>query len=243
MAQLSEVVVGPGGVTSQWVLKTVATRTGGIPVFGSIGLLSTAPNDDTGGHSQIVLTASSLVFVPDNDPNASPSNLFTLALVNGVLTLTVPAANIGDLSLGTSKLAANSTTARTFLQRTATALVSTDNMTYTEIVVFSGTLTGLPVGSDVSLQPVMRADVSNGNGQYYSQVTRTVGGVSTVIYTSSGSSSAGVHSWPGDGGLLFDGGVSGDVTYTFSQFIRSTAGASLNYSVSASRCLMLGYKK
>lgn len=109
VSSLQEVVVGSGGVTSQLVHKVIATRSDGRKVFGAIGLAATAPNDATGGQSEIILAASRLLFVPESDPNASPVAGMELGLVDGVTTLRVPRAVIGDLTIGTGKLDNNAT--------------------------------------------------------------------------------------------------------------------------------------
>lgn len=86
------------------MFKTVATRGDGKKVLGAIGLASTAPNDSTGGQSEILLQADRLVFVPSSDPNAPLKNLMEVGLVDGVTTLRIPAAIIGDLTVGTAKI-------------------------------------------------------------------------------------------------------------------------------------------
>lgn len=94
-----------GVLNAQLVFKTVATRSDGRQVLGQIGLASRATNDATGGDSQVLLAADSLVFVPTSDPNASPVGFLEVGLVNGVNTLRVPAARIGDLQVTTLKIA------------------------------------------------------------------------------------------------------------------------------------------
>jgi hypothetical protein len=87
------------GVHAQLVFKTVATRSDGKRVLGAIGLVSTAPNDATGGQSEILLQADRLVFVPSNDPNADPKQAFVVGSVNGVTTIIVNQAVIGDTTI------------------------------------------------------------------------------------------------------------------------------------------------
>ena len=107
---------------SNYVLKTVATRSDGKKVFGGIGVASSATG--TIGQSEIILQADRLVFVPSSDPNAPLSNLLTVGTVNGVTTLIVPAAIIGDATIGTLKVAANSMT------DVQSVVVPTDDFTY-----------------------------------------------------------------------------------------------------------------
>lgn len=107
MSDLSAAVVGPDGVTAQRVLKVVATRSDGREVYGSVALAATAPDDASGGQSEIILSASRLLFVPEDDPDAAPAQALSVGLVDGVLTLRVPAAVIGDATIGTRKIAAN----------------------------------------------------------------------------------------------------------------------------------------
>ena len=107
MTALSTAVSGPYGVQSQYVLKTVATRSDGQVVLGKIGLASTS--NSTGSQSKIILQADELVFVPSSDPNAAPSSFMTFGYVGGVATLIVPAARIGDLTVGTQAITNNAT--------------------------------------------------------------------------------------------------------------------------------------
>ena len=100
-----------GGLLAQYALKVVATRGDGKKVFGYMGLQATAPNDNTGGQSEILMAADRLVFVPLSDTNAGPVQPFVVGLVNGVTTLMVNAAVIGDnvilpRSISTPNLAA-----------------------------------------------------------------------------------------------------------------------------------------
>ena len=97
-----------GVAEAQYVLKATATRSDGKVVMGVIGLASVAGT--SGGQSQIILAADSIVMVPSSDPNASPAQFLTLQSVNGVTTLAVPAARIGDLQVGTVALANNAAT-------------------------------------------------------------------------------------------------------------------------------------
>lgn len=92
------------GVHAQLVFKTVATRSDGKKILGAIGLASTAPNDSTGGQSEIILQADRLVFVSSSDPDAPLKNLMEVGLVDGVTTLRIPAAIIGDLTVGRAKI-------------------------------------------------------------------------------------------------------------------------------------------
>lgn len=87
------------GVHAQLVFKTVATRPDGKRVLGAIGLASTAPNDATGGQSEILMQADRLVFVPSSDPNADPKQAFVVGSVNGVTTIVVNQAVIGDTTI------------------------------------------------------------------------------------------------------------------------------------------------
>ena len=93
------------GLLAQYNLKVVATRSDGTKVLGMIGLASTANN--VGSQSQIILQADTLSFVPSSNPDAAPVVPMTVGLVNGVTTLIVPAARIGDLTVGTTALANN----------------------------------------------------------------------------------------------------------------------------------------
>ena len=123
LGTLAAALVGPGGVISaavsteaaarvaetgvlnaQLVFKTVATRSDGRVVLGQIGLASKATNDSTGGDSQVLISADSLVFVPTSDPNAVPVGFLEVGLVNGVATLRIPAARIGDATITTGKM-------------------------------------------------------------------------------------------------------------------------------------------
>lgn len=101
---LSQAIAGPNGVTAQQVLKVSATRSDGKKVFGAIGLAATAPNDFTGGQSEIILQSDRLLFVPPGSPNAAPVQMMEVGVVDGVTTLSVPAARIGDLTVGTAKI-------------------------------------------------------------------------------------------------------------------------------------------
>lgn len=69
-----------------------------------MGLQATAPNDLSGGQSEILFAADRLVFVPISSPNAAPVQPFVLGLVNGVTTLTVSQALIGDLTVGSAAI-------------------------------------------------------------------------------------------------------------------------------------------
>lgn len=108
VATLSTAVSGPDGLQAQHVLKVSATRTDGKKVFAAIGLASQAAGAI--GESQILLQASRLMFVPDGDLNATPSNMLVVGVVNGVTTLIVPAARIGDATIGTLTVVANAFT-------------------------------------------------------------------------------------------------------------------------------------
>lgn len=101
---LQEAIAGPDGVTAQYVLKATATRTDGKKVFAAVGLAATAPDDATGGQSEILLQADRLLFVPSGDLNAAPANLFVVGVVDGVVTLVVPAARIGDATVTPGKM-------------------------------------------------------------------------------------------------------------------------------------------
>lgn len=108
---LQTAVAGPSGLQAQYALKVVATRPDGKKVFGYMGLQATAPNDNTGGQSEILMAADRLVFVPISDPNAGPVQPFVVGVVNGVTTLIVNQAVIGDniilpRSINTPNLAA-----------------------------------------------------------------------------------------------------------------------------------------
>ena len=93
------------------MLKVATTRTDGKKVFAAIGLASEATG--AAGESQILLQADKLLFVPPGAPNDVPVQFLTLGFVNGVLTLIVPAARIGDNSLGPGKLAVSALSAIT----------------------------------------------------------------------------------------------------------------------------------
>lgn len=111
VSALSTAVAGPNGVAAQYVLKVATTRTDGKKVFAAIGLASEATG--AAGESQILLQADKLLFVPPGAPNDVPVQFLTLGFVNGVLTLIVPAARIGDNSLGPGKLAVSALSAIT----------------------------------------------------------------------------------------------------------------------------------
>lgn len=98
-----------GQLGAQYVLKVGATRSDGRKVFSQIGLASTVPTDGTGGQSEIIMMGGRLVFVPSDNVNADPANVFEVGSVNGVTTLTVPAARIGDLTVGSRTIANNAT--------------------------------------------------------------------------------------------------------------------------------------
>ncbi len=102
VVNLQTAVAGPDGLSAQNVFKVSATRTDGKKVYAAIGLAATAAGD--AGESQILLDASKLLFVPNSDLNADPANLMVLGLVDGVATLIVPAARIGDASIAAGKL-------------------------------------------------------------------------------------------------------------------------------------------
>jgi hypothetical protein len=106
---LQTAVSGTNGLQAQYALKTVATRSDGKPVVGYIGLASTAPNSGAGA-SELILQADRIYLVPSSDVNASPAEMMVLGTVNGVTTLVVPASRIGDLSVGTLKIADHAVT-------------------------------------------------------------------------------------------------------------------------------------
>ena len=87
---------------AQYVLKAVATRSDGTHVVGAIGLASTASG--SAGESVIVLQADRLTFVPSSNPDATPSQLMQVGTVNGVTTLIVQAARIGDATITPGKM-------------------------------------------------------------------------------------------------------------------------------------------
>lgn len=103
ISTLQQAVGGANGLQSQYALKVVAQRGDGRPVFGMIGLAATAPNSGTGA-SQIILSADSLMFVPSDSANAAPVGFLEVGVVNGVTTLRVPAARIGDATITPGKL-------------------------------------------------------------------------------------------------------------------------------------------
>lgn len=144
VASLQEVVVGAGGVTSQAVWKVVATRGDGRKVYGSIGLAATAPTDATGGQSEIILSAARLLFVPEGSPNATPVAGLELGLVDGVTTLRVPRAVIGDLTIGTGKLDNNATS----------KLIGT-TVTYWTVAQITVVITSADLPSGSSTVPVL----------------------------------------------------------------------------------------
>jgi hypothetical protein len=108
VSALSTAVAGPQGLQAQHVLKVAATRSDGKKVFAAIGLAADGTTD--AGEGQILLVANQLVFVPADNLNATPQQLMTVGTVDGVTTLVVPAARIGDLTVGTAKIAAGATT-------------------------------------------------------------------------------------------------------------------------------------
>lgn len=103
VSELSTAVAGPEGLSAQHVLKVSATRTDGKKVFAAVGLAATAAG--AAGESQILFQADKLLFVPPGAPNDVPVQFLSLGFVNGVLTLIVPAARIGDATIGPGKLA------------------------------------------------------------------------------------------------------------------------------------------
>lgn len=96
VSTLQSAVSGVNGLQAQYAMKVVATRPDGKKVFGYMGLQATAPNDNTVGQSEILMAADRLVFVPLSDPNAAPVQPFIVGLVDGVTTLIVGQAVIGD---------------------------------------------------------------------------------------------------------------------------------------------------
>lgn len=109
VTSLQDAVAGPDGVTAQYVFKVAATRTDGKKVFAAIGLAATA--NDAAGESQMLLQADKLLFVPPGNPNATPIAALEVGLVNGVTTLRVPAARIGDATIDTINMKGQSITA------------------------------------------------------------------------------------------------------------------------------------
>lgn len=113
-------------------LKVVATRSDGKQVIGGIGLASAAAG--TVGQSEILLQADKLVFVPASDPNAGITRPFVIGTLNGVTTVVVDGAVIGDLTVRSASiisLDANKITARTiaadkFVLNSATVSVATN---------------------------------------------------------------------------------------------------------------------
>lgn len=88
---------------ANYVMKVSATRTDGKKVFAAIGLAATAASD--AGESQILFQADKFLFIPNaSNINASPVNVLAVGSVDGVTTLMVPAARIGDLTVGTLKI-------------------------------------------------------------------------------------------------------------------------------------------
>lgn len=85
------------------MLKVIATRSDGKKVFAGVGVASVA--NSTIQQSEIILQADRLVFVPSSDVNAELKNLLVVGQVDGVTALQIPSALIGDLSVGTLKIA------------------------------------------------------------------------------------------------------------------------------------------
>mgnify|MGYP000853980163 CR=1 FL=1 len=108
-----------GALAAQWVLKVAGTRSDGKKVFATIGLAATA--DNHGGESQILLAADKLLFVPEGNINATPANMLEVGLVNGVTTLRVPAARIGDATITPGKMSVPNLSAITANVGTLTA--------------------------------------------------------------------------------------------------------------------------
>lgn len=126
-------VAGRVAVTeASLVFKTVATRIDGKQVIGGIGLASTATG--TVGQSEVLIQADKLVFVPTSDPNAGLTRPFVIGTLNGVTTVVVDGAVIGDLTVRSASiisLDANKITARTiaadkFVLNSATVSVTTN---------------------------------------------------------------------------------------------------------------------
>lgn len=155
VSSLQTAVAGPNGLTAQSVFKVSATRADGKKVYGAIGLAATAAGD--AGESQILLDASKLLFVPNSDLNAAPTNLMSLGLVDGVATLVVPAARIGDASIGArtlsvpqlSAISANVGTVTAGLIRNASDSYRLDVTAGRSVVKTGGFMkvTGAPFGS------------------------------------------------------------------------------------------------
>lgn len=108
VSALSTAVAGPQGLQAQHVLKVAAVRGDGKKVFAAIGLAADGTTD--AGEGQILLIANQLVFVPADNLDAPPQAFMTVGTVDGVTTLVVPAARIGDLSVGTAKVMGNAFT-------------------------------------------------------------------------------------------------------------------------------------
>lgn len=138
---MSSALAGPAGVLAQQVFKVTATRTDGKKVYGAIGLAATAPNDSTGGQSEIILQADRLLFVPPGAPDAAPATLMDVGLVDGVTTLRVPAARIGDLTVGTLKIVDGAVRAMAAAELISDAEVGFD----TEVCGVSLDASGAPV--------------------------------------------------------------------------------------------------
>lgn len=131
-----------------------------------IGLAATAPTDGTGGQSEIIMMGGRLVFVPSDNVNADPANVFEVGTVNGVTTLTVPAARIGDLTVGTKAIANNAT---------SKMVGATVNYSTTAIVTLVINAADLPSGestvpvliigsTDTFSNPLMDISVYSGSG-------------------------------------------------------------------------------
>lgn len=158
------------GVTeAQYTLKTVATRLDGSVVLGMVGVASTANN--SGSQSVIYLQADRLMFVPSSDPNAVGVEPLTVGLVNGVTTLTVPAARIGDLTVGTRTIVNNAISTLLGISvnywsvAQVTVVVTSDMLpsgssTVPALVIASQDVTSLTY-FDVALNPTSWLDIGN----------------------------------------------------------------------------------
>ena len=97
-----------GTVESNYTLKAVARSDGKVAMAG-IGLAATAGGDGV-TQSEIILMADRILGVLPDNVNGTPAALFAAGVVDGIPTVVIPTARIGDGTLDTLKLAGNAVT-------------------------------------------------------------------------------------------------------------------------------------
>lgn len=111
---------------ANYTLKVVTTRSDGKKVLGGIGIASV--DNGTVQQSEILLQADRLVFVPSSNPNAAPVGLLQVGTVNGVTTLVVPQALIGDAVILGRMLAGSITADKLALTTGSVSAASASNV-------------------------------------------------------------------------------------------------------------------